>query len=318
VTAALVLAAGAALLASDPAPAAPAAPGAPTAQQISEATERFARATEMFAEENLAGALAEFRRAYSVAPHHRVLYNIGQVCFLLRDYPCALESLSRYLAEGGAEVPADRQSEVKRDLQRLEGRVARLRILVDQPDAEVAVDDVVVGRSPLADPVVVTAGRPRITATLPGRAAASKVIELAAQETTTVQLSLAPTTPRAAAMMTAPPPVDPPVGDDARRASLTGTRLTRRPTLPWVITGALAVAAGTFGGLALWSSADLEARRNRFGIRQPSELADRSARTKHLALAADILIGSALVAAGISTYLTLFPGVTQVALVHRF
>ena len=36
------------------------------------------------------------------------------------------------------------------------------------------------------------------------------------------------------------------------------------PVVPWVITGALAAAAGTAGGLALWSSSDLKQRREQW------------------------------------------------------
>ena len=63
----------------------------------------------MFEESNFTGALAEFRRAHAIAPSYRLLYNIGQVCYLLRDYPCALDSFSRYLSQGGAEIPAGAQ-----------------------------------------------------------------------------------------------------------------------------------------------------------------------------------------------------------------
>ena len=81
--------------------AAPDGAGSPSSAQMDEAAVRFQRATEMFEENNLSGALAEFRRAQALAPNFRLLYNIGQVCYLLRDYPCALDSFSRYLTEGG-------------------------------------------------------------------------------------------------------------------------------------------------------------------------------------------------------------------------
>jgi hypothetical protein len=287
-------------------------PRTPTPAQVDEATGRFQRGTEMFEEQNLPGALAEFRRAYALAPSYRILYNIGQICYLMRDYPCALDSFSRYLAEGGADIPGPRQTEVQRDLARLQARVARVRVVVDRPGAEISVDDVVVGRSPLAEPVLVAAGRPKVGASMPGHAPASKVVEVAALETATVALTLQP--------LTAGPPSEPLARERAPDLSLARSAGPRAPVTPWVVTGALAAAAGAAGALALWSSSELKNRRSQFGVSQQGDLSSRASRTRNLALATDILLGATVVAAGISTYLTVFrsDGSTEVALVRRF
>jgi hypothetical protein len=308
-TVAIVLAAWTALQAADP--GAPAA-RPPTAEELSEATDRFQRATEMFEEQNLPGALAEFRRAYAIAPSYRLLYNIGQICYLMRDYPCALDSFSRYLSQGGSEIPRARQTEVQRDLARLQARVARVRVVVDRPGAEVSVDDVVVGKSPLDEPLLVAAGRPKVSATLAGHAPASKVVEVAAMETATVQLSLQ--------SLTAPPAADRLAGEGAPDLSRVAAPRAPVPVTPWLITGALAAGAGVAGALALWSSSDLKKRREQFGVAQQGDLSARASRTARLALAADILVTSTLLTAGISTYMTVARsgGVTEVALVRRF
>ena len=305
-TVAIVLAVWTALAAGEP------AARQPTAEELSEATDRFQRGTEMFEEQNLPGALAEFRRAYAIAPSYRILYNIGQICYLTRDYPCALESFSRYLSQGGSEIPGARQTEVQRDLARLQARVARVRVVVDLPGAEVSIDDVMVGKSPLADPVVVAAGRPKVSATLAGHAPASKVVEVAAMETATVQLSLQ--------SFTGAPVAERPVGEGALDLSQVAAPRAPVPVTPWLVTGALAAGAGVAGALALWSSSELKKRRDQFGVAQQGDLSAHASRTARLALVADILLASGLLTAGVSTYLTVFRsgGATEVALVRRF
>jgi hypothetical protein len=269
----------------------------PSKADVTEAHRRFQRATELFEESNLAGALAEFRRAYALAPNYKVLFNIGQLCFLLQDYPCAFTSFSRYLAEGGTELPAERREEVQRDVNRLQTRVAKLRIVADRPGAEVTIDDIAIGKTPLAEPVLVAAGRPRLRVTLAGYAPVSRMVEVAGMETTDVNVDLVPEAP-----------MTPVRGDVSRGLARDGGGSSRAsspvPKIAWVITGVLAAAAGTTGGLALWSSNDLKKQRNAYIGGDPAVLDERSLRTKRLALATDILIGTTAVAAGIATYFT--------------
>lgn len=273
-------------------------PRTPSKDEVAEAHNRFQRGTELYQENNLAGALAEFRRAYAIAPNYRILYNIGQLCFLLQDYPCAYESLGRYLGEGGNEVAPTRREEVQRDINRLQGRVARLRIVADKAGAEVVIDNVMVGKTPLADPVLVAAGRPQIRVSLAGYAPFTRVIEVAGMESSTVDVELLPlgASPALASRSSA---------DLAGVADAVAVTKASAPTpvVPWVVTGVLAVAAGTAGGLALWSSHDLKKDRQQFPTEADS-LQSKSNRTKALALGADILAGATAVSAGIATYLT--------------
>jgi hypothetical protein len=286
---ALTMALGALIAASSP--QAQAAP--PSKSEVAEAHRRFQRATELYEENNLAGALAEFRRAYGLAPNYKVLYNIGQLCDQLQDYPCAFTSFSRYLAEGGGEVPADRREEVQREITRLQSRLAKLRVIADKPGAEVTVDDVAVGRTPLAEPVLVNAGRPRVRVALTGYEPVTRVVEVAGMETATVQVELVSDTPLQAAAR--------PLAVSGRDSGPHASGPT--PVAPWVITGVLAAAAGVTGGLALWSSSDLKKRRTEIDA-SPAELDHKSSRTKRLALATDILIGGAAVSAVVATYMT--------------
>jgi hypothetical protein len=282
-----------------------AAPDADADVDMAEARQRFRRATELFEERDYPAALAEFRRAHALAPSFRIRYNVGQVCFLLHDYACALDSFQRYLAEGAGQIPVRRRAEVLRDVAQLEGRVARLLIVTDRPGAEITVDDVVVGTTPLAGPVLVAAGRPRVGARLSAHRPVTRTIEVAGQQTAIVELQL---------VSEGALPGD--AGPVAARAGAGGLSLAARPApagrpagrvtlVSWLVTGALAAAAGTTGVLAVRASSQLERRRGQFGLEGPDELRDRARQTRQLALATDILTGATVVAAGVSLYLTL-------------
>jgi hypothetical protein len=232
---------------------APAAWAQPSNVEVTEAQRRFARATELYEENNLPQALAEFRKAYSLAPNYRVLYNIGQICYLMQDNPCAYSAFSSYLEQGQSEIPDRRRQEVQRDLARLQVRVAKLRISADRPGAEVTVDDVVVGVTPLTEPVLVAAGRPRVRVTLEGYAPATRMVEVAGMETVRVDLHLVPTgsgpAPRPEAPPAASAQVDPatraPVPDVAVRAP------APPPEQPEIASGALSAVGVSLGVLGL-------------------------------------------------------------------
>src|SRR6185503_10103767 len=101
-------------------------------------------------------------------PSYKLLYDIAQICFQMTDYPCALRTFTRYLEQGKGDVPAQRRDEVQADIEKLKARVALLRITTSKPGAEIFVDDVSVGKAPLAEPVMVSAGRRKVEARLAG------------------------------------------------------------------------------------------------------------------------------------------------------
>jgi hypothetical protein len=302
--------------ADDPAPEV-ASPKARQSKEgdIAEARRRFQTGTELYEENNPTGALAEFRRAYQVAPHFRILFNIGQLCFLVQDYACAHDSLTRYLSEGGQEIPPARRDQVRRDLARLESRVARVRIVADKPGAEVFIDKVAVGKTPLQRPVLVSVGRPEIRLSLAGHVPATRVVELAAMDNVSVQFELQPVTApapadligpseRARLILSSPVPSLATAAPTSLSAPAVDSAASPRssPTM-WIATGVLGAAAGAGAALAHWSSSDLRAGRTRLASAR-EELLSRSSRTRRLALATDILLGATVLSAGIATYLT--------------
>jgi hypothetical protein len=162
-----------------------------------EARERFARALELYEEGLLEQSLEEFRRAYEIAPALQVLYNLGQVYAALGRAVEAVDTLERYLAEGGASIPADRRAEVEAELRRQRPRIASVWVRVETPpDVEAPRIDVLVdGTSrgaPGTEPLRVTSGSVLLEVRAPGFEPFDVTLRLAGGVTETVTAVLRP------------------------------------------------------------------------------------------------------------------------------
>jgi hypothetical protein len=171
----------------------PTAGTAPPAAQVQQAREHFQRGVKLYEEEDYRASLIEFKRAYELAPNWAVLYNVGQSHYQLREYASALATMERYVAEGGAQIPPDRRAQVDREMAELRGRVAHVTLQVNVPDADITVDDVSVGKSPLPRAEVMSAGRHKIAATKAGYTTTAKTVDIAGGDTLSIPLELAET-----------------------------------------------------------------------------------------------------------------------------
>jgi len=177
------------LLVASAMPATAVAQPSPSPALITEARKHYETGLQLTRDEAYEAALAEFERAYQLAPNFRILYNIGGIHRQLNDFAGALRALEQYLAEGGTSVPAARRGEVQKDVDVLRKRVGRVRVAVDLEGADVTVDDVPAGKSPLADPLVVNPGRRRIGVAKRDYLPATSVVTIVGGETITVELS---------------------------------------------------------------------------------------------------------------------------------
>src|SRR6476469_8681525 len=97
-----------------------------------EARAHFQKGIEDYADGDFQAALIELERAYALKPTYRLLYNLGQVAYELRDYTATERYFMQYLAEGKDEIPADRRAEVEQDLARVRARIASVRLTTNQ------------------------------------------------------------------------------------------------------------------------------------------------------------------------------------------
>jgi hypothetical protein len=273
-----------------PAPAPAAAPpvdsGDPVAEQ---ARAHHRRGLELYDEGDFRLALIEFERAYGVGQNYKILYNIGQVHFQLNNYARARLALEQYLRDGGAAVAAKRREDVEKDLVTLRARTATLTVRVNVSDAEVMINQTSAGKAPL-EGVLVDAGTLRLQVTRDGYAARIREIALAGGDQQTVTIDLV----------------------EARR-DLVVTQVSSGLPGPaiagWIVTGVLAAGAVGTGLAAAGAKSEYDTKRATPISGSPAEARADLERQRDLvsalALTTDILAGAALVAGGISLYLTL-------------
>jgi tetratricopeptide (TPR) repeat protein len=293
--------------AADPSPAA--APAAPTTSAPVddaadpykvEARQRYDRGIRLYAEGEFALAVIEFERAYTLVPDYRVLYNIGQVRIQLAQYARARKSLEQYLAEGGDQVAAERKASVQADLEMLASRTATLDIKTNVPDAEIVVNDSIIGRSPLKEPILLDAGEHRITLRKPGYSPQFSQITLAGRDSEALVLNLEKV-------------------PEAKVSQIVIDRSKPEPSnrstwlwATWSATGVFAIGAGVTGALGIKSANELEDLQTD-PTASRGKLDDARSRAKTLLLAADILGAAAIVTGGTALYLTLSSPKTEKA-----
>jgi hypothetical protein len=268
----------------------------PQAQEAArEARERFQRGVELYKEGDFRAALLEFRHAHRLSPNYIVLFNIGQAHYELRDYAGAKAAFESFLKEGGAAVSPERRRQVEAELARLASRVAFIEVKTNAEGAEVSVDDVPAAKTPLSGPLVVSAGRRKLTLTKAPAPPVTRYVDVAGGVHETVELAL-PTAPAPA--LAAPERRD---AIDARPAP---------EPLPsyapvWVgvaATGALGMGTLAAGLFSLSAQDRLDRRLDRAPADEAGveELRDE---VRRWSLATDIAGGATALAAGITLYL---------------
>ncbi len=179
----------------------------------------------------------------------------------------------------------------------LAGRTARLKIDARPPGTEIRIDDVLVGESPLKRAVLVNIGRHRIDFSHPLHVAASRRIEVAGGDTRIITIDLLPLASTKTELPAAPESV---VG----RGDEVSTEANTPLLVSLGLTGALTAAAAVTGVLALQASNRRDDARADVPV-DAEEFAREDNRAQELGIATDVLIGSAVVAAGFSLYFAL-------------
>lgn len=85
----------------------------------------YAHGVELASHGEYEAALREFTAAYDVNPHFAVLYNIAQCHIALGHAVEAIDTLSRYLAEGKDQIPKERRDQVDAQVALMETHVTR-------------------------------------------------------------------------------------------------------------------------------------------------------------------------------------------------
>src|SRR5262245_18419278 len=180
----------------------PAKPAQKTPEQ-KEADRHFKSGVAMFKEAKYAEALAEFERAYEIAPHPLVLYNIAGCHRELSHYREAVSYYNRFLNDGKGKVPAARLAAAQTELDGILARIARVTVTVKPALSDVTL---IVDGSPLDKvemPLILPPGEHRVVVRAAGRQDSERSVRVASGDEIAVDLALAELPP--------PPPIAPPI-----------------------------------------------------------------------------------------------------------
>jgi hypothetical protein len=288
---------------ASPAPSAGAATaGAPNTVAGEEASVRFKRGLQLFDDGDYTLALVEFERAYQLAPNYRALYNIALVDIQLGRYADAVHTLEAYLRDGGDTLGAARRAEVTKKLNELKLRTATVDISMNTPTAEISLDGKPIDSARLTGPMLIDAGEHTLRVTAPGFAPKDRTLTLAGGDHVAVKfdlVSLAPNQPQ--------PTEEAP--------------LKKKPIFwpGFAVTGGLAAGAVVSGIVMLNAQSHLNSLKNQPSS-DPNQRDSSSKLVNTSALVADVFTGLALVAGGVSLYMSLgteHPQKARVAITPR-
>jgi tetratricopeptide (TPR) repeat protein len=266
----------------------------------SSATERarasFHHGVQLYSEGSFEAALAEFRKAYQISPNYRLLYNIAQAYFDLHDYVSSFKSLRQYVQEGGNELSAARRNDVNELNQKLEERIAFLDIGCNVDGADIRVDDMSVGVSPLTSMVPVNAGPRRISAVKPGYTVAARMVTVVGREKVKVPIDVA------ANLQAQGADGMPLAGSIQRDSQKTPMRIGL--TTSAVVAGGCAIATGVFGILALQAKGDFDHELGKI-FNSKDNVDSARTRMKNYAYLTDAFGAATLVSGGVALYFLL-------------
>jgi hypothetical protein len=200
----------------------------------------------------------------------------------LNNYTASLTAFERYLSQG-TDIPPERQAEVQKEIAELSSRIGRVRVTTTVPGAEILVDDLTVGKAPMAAPLRVNPGIRKFTVQAPGHLPASKTLPISTGDNPELKLDLV----------------------ELPKASVEKSNPWVVPTIAgWTATGLALGGTVITGVLALNAQSDQEAL---LGQTSPSRPALDDARDKTVTLSGvnNALLAGTVLFGGLSTFFTL-------------
>jgi hypothetical protein len=135
-------------------------------------------------------ALDEFKAAYAASPNFAVLYNIGQAEVAIGRPRQAIDSLTKYLRDGGEQVPATRRQQVELQLKELKGAFAYLSVTTKPDGALVNVDGSNLATTPLPEPLRLAPGSHIVAVSRQGFSTETLMVAIAEGQQQTLNLEL--------------------------------------------------------------------------------------------------------------------------------
>lgn len=169
----------------------PQPPPEPKSREQAEADRHFTSGVTLYKESKFSEALAEFQRAYEIAPHPLVLYNIAGCHRELSSYGEAVRFYRRFLDEGKDVVSKVRLDNAQRELDDILARIARVTVTLEEPaGAELSLDGELLGTMPLEMPLILPPGEHELVARAAGYRDARRKVRVASGDELEVELTL--------------------------------------------------------------------------------------------------------------------------------
>jgi tetratricopeptide (TPR) repeat protein len=128
----------------------------------------FRKANKQFESRDLASAITNYRKAYKIWDHPRILFNMG-ITLALMSRPLEASKIFKVVLEYGAEpVEALRYKEAKEKWIELMGTLAVVKIKCSQSKIKVHIDGDLVATCPADKTITLNSGRHLVTAARPG------------------------------------------------------------------------------------------------------------------------------------------------------
>ncbi len=265
-----------------------------------EARVQFKQGLALYTEAKFEQAAIAFGRAYELKPTYKLLYNIGQVENELSHYAAALEAYTRYVTEGGEDIPDDRLRQVKSEIKQLNALVGMIVIQGGGDGATILVDKEERGKTPHTGIIFVDLGKHEVVVELGARRLLDRVVKVAGGEKVVLKVGKGDVS--AAEESASSPPVDTPEEEEEEEGE---EEAPGRRLWTWVALGigvGAGIGAGVTGGMAMSREGSLD-ENCPDKICPPGEEGELES-TRNLALASTILTGVA--AAGIAVGVVLF------------
>jgi hypothetical protein len=184
------------------------AQAAPTAEEVQQAQARWNEGKAAFEARNFEAARLAFKQAYTVLPHPAFLQNIGEAELRTGRMVEAARHLSQYLRM--ASSSATQREAATKSLRRAAERLGSVVVETNVDEAEVRVDNEVVGKSPLGSAVwYVEPGEHAVVIRKEGYAEATGRVYVLSGETKTIAVRVQAAASDGAGTAAAPAAPDP-------------------------------------------------------------------------------------------------------------
>jgi hypothetical protein len=152
---------------------------APTPEEVQQAQVRWNEGKAYFDAGNFEAARVAFKQAYTVFPHSAFLQNLGEAELRTGRSVEAARHFTAFLRASSSGSPTQREL-AKKSLAKASERLGSIVITTNVDDAEIRVDDEIVGRSPVGSLTwYVEPGRHLVTARKEGYLDGSERVEVA-------------------------------------------------------------------------------------------------------------------------------------------